>query len=185
MHRALALVVLAVLAPGCAYLDSNFRTVQPDAFYRSGQMSAPRLAEAIEDHHIATVINLRGASDESWYVEKLAVCDARGVAHYDLDWTKRRIPEPESLAAYVTLLQAADRPLLVHCQGGTHRTGVASAVYILLEGGDVLQAREEFGIFFDDAPIGELLDLYEGSPLPFADWVLTDYPALWQAEQAD
>ena len=185
MQRVLALVILATVAPGCAYLDSNFRTVQPDAFYRSGQMSAARLAKAIEDHGIATVINLRGASDEPWYVEELGVCDAAGVAHYDLDWTKRRLPEPESLAAYVTLLQTADRPLLVHCQGGTHRTGVASAVYILLQGGDVPRAREEFGFFFDDAPIGELLDLYEGSPLPFADWVRIDYPALWEAEQAD
>jgi protein tyrosine phosphatase (PTP) superfamily phosphohydrolase (DUF442 family) len=182
---ALACIVLAVVnLPGCAYLDSNFRTVEPNAFYRSGQLTATRLAQAIEDHGLATVINLRGATDDAWYLEEVTTCASYDVAHRDLDWSMHRLPAPESLAEYVGMVQTAGRPMLVHCQGGTHRAGIASAVYVLLHGGDLDQARRQLDMFFGDAPIGHLLTLYEGSDLAFADWTAAEYPQLYAAHEA-
>jgi protein tyrosine/serine phosphatase len=163
------------------YIDDNLRTVEPGRFYRSGQMPDTRLGETIRRHDVKTVINLRGENpDEAWYRNEVAVCEALGVAHHSFKWSKNRLPDPESLAEFVGLCNDAQSPILVHCQGGTHRSGVASAIYQLLEGRDIATARGEFHLFFNDAPIGQVLDLYEGSKLPFDEWVLREYPSLYE-----
>ena len=175
------LVLLAVLAQGCHYLDYNYRAVEDGAFYRSGQMPARRLDQAITKDGIGTVINLRGETpDEDWYAAELAVCDERNVAHHDLDWTKSALPEPDSLAQLLEWYRTETPAILVHCQGGTHRSGIASACYLLEKGEDLETARGQLDIFFNDAPIGQLLDLYEGSTLPFGEWVITEYPSAYE-----
>ncbi|MBX7255642.1 MAG: tyrosine-protein phosphatase [Candidatus Hydrogenedentes bacterium] len=163
----------------CAYLDHNFRTVEAQTLYRSGQLPASRLEKAIEDDGIRTVISLRHPDPDSrWYREEREACERHDVAHFDLPWSKEKLPEPESLAQFVKWCLSAEKPILVHCQGGTHRSGVASAVYLLLQGKTVDEARKQFGPFFDNAPIGTLLDLYDGSK-PFAEWVNADYPRVY------
>ena len=171
----------AAFTGGCAYLNHNLRAVEPGVFYRSGQMPANALERTLHRHDIDTVVNLRGPSGERWYALEREVCTAAGAAHVDFDWSSQRLPEPESLAEYVALLEAQDGPMLVHCQGGTHRSGIAAAVYVLLHGGTVDDARKQLDIFFGNAPIGQLLDLYEGSERPFAEWISEDYPALYAA----
>ena len=191
MHKptcCLTLALVPLLAIGCAHMDDNFRPVEENVFYRSAQMRGGRLGEAIRDHGIATVINLRGVSDEPWYVEETAVCDAFGVRHVDFKWSMRKLPDPESLAAYVDLVEQNEGPVLVHCQGGIHRAGTASAIYVLMHGGTPDESREQFGFYFYNAPIGDLVTLYEtrGDGRPFAEWVKADYPAVyagWTARQ--
>jgi protein tyrosine/serine phosphatase len=184
-HVALRLALVGVLAGAgaCAHLDDNLQTIETGQAYRAGQMDDARLAATLRRHDIRTVVNLRGASDDSWHTEEKAVCAAFGVAHHDLEWTMKRLPPPESLAAYIRIVEQAERPILIHCQGGTHRSGVAAAVFELLRDATVDEARDQFGFFFNNAPIGELLTLYEGSDKPFADWVRQDYPALHAQRQ--
>lgn len=181
------MVVLWLVLPGCLLVNDNLRTVDRGQFYRSGQMDQATLARTIRRHDIKTVINFRGVNpDEAWYRDEVAVCDALGVTHHDFKWSKNRLPEPDALAAYVRVVMTADRPILAHCQGGTHRSGVGAACYVLLETGDVEKARKQIDIlFFNDAPIGRLLDLYQGSAKPFDRWVLEEYPALYEATQQD
>ncbi len=165
----------------CVYLDHNFRAVEPGQFYRSGQMPDHRLGRFVNEHGIRTVVNLRGASaGQDWYDDEIALCSALGAAHYDLDWSMSRLPEPASLAKLVQILESADGPVLVHCQGGTHRAAIASASYRLLNGESVDDARDEIGLFFNDAPIGKLLDLYEQDGGDFATWVVERYPARYK-----
>ena len=179
-------IMLPLAATGCTHLADNVRVVDDDAFYRSGQMSGRHLAATIEHYGIRTVINFRGVHpEEQWYRTERDVCAEHDVAHHDLEWSMNALPTPESLAQYLAWIEAADRPILVHCQGGTHRAGVASACYLLQQGADVDTARGQFGIFFGDAPIGELLDLYQDSALPFAEWVETQYPARYDEATQD
>ena len=180
------LLLLGLFAPACHHLDYNFREVEPGAFYRSGQMPGWRLERAITNHGIGTVINLRGsAPEEDWYITERAVCARRGAAHHDLDWTMRALPTPESLAQLLAWYRTEEPAILVHCQGGTHRSGVASACYLLDKGASLDTARDQLGVFFNDAPIGAVLDLYAGSSLPFAEWVETQYPRAYAEAAAD
>ncbi len=174
-------LVLLSVAPACLYLDHNFRAVEKGAFYRSGQLDDRHLSAVIAEHSIATVINLRGSNPEQkWYQSERRVCADHGVVHHDLRWSKDKLPTPESLAQFLAWVDTSEQPILVHCQGGIHRTGVASACYLLHHGADLDTARGQLGIFFGDAPIGQLLGLYEGSPLSFSEWVRTEYPEVYE-----
>lgn len=178
-----AVVMVALGVPLWIYFPGhNFRTVEEDAFYGSRQMGAKALESAVEKYGIQTVINLRGTNPGTpWYDDEVAVCRKHGVAHEDFGWSKGRLPDPESLARFVGLLETGKKPFLAHCEGGTHRTGVAAACYMLFKGADTATARKQFGPFFNDAPIGRLIDLYEGSGMPFKQWVREVYPAQYES----
>lgn len=163
----------------------NFRTVEEGSFYGSRQMGGRALESAIEERGIRTVINLRGENPGSdWYDEEAAACARAGVTLVNLGWSQGSLPEPASLARFVEVVESGEGPFLAHCAGGTHRTGVAAAVYLLLKGESVETARKQFRLGFNDAPIGQLLDLYEGSPLPFKQWVMEVYPRVYAESKA-
>ncbi len=173
----LLLIVALLPLTGCPSINWHFLTVEEGAFYRSAQMSGGLLKAVIKRLDIKTIINFRGANpDEEWYQDEIAACEELSVAHYDFSWSMSNLPDPESLARYVSLVDDVERPILVHCAGGTHRAGVAAAVYLLCKGATVDEAREQFGLFFNDAPIGTLLDLYKGADMPFHQWVEQEYP---------
>ena len=177
----LSLLLLPTLLQSCSVVRSNLQTVEPGQFYRSGQMAGFKIDAVANRFDIKTMINLRGEQpDESWYRSEIAACERNDVQHYDLQWSMRKIPPPDSLIQLIELIKAEPRPILVHCQGGVHRAAIASAVYRLLRGDTVDEAREELGLFFMDAPIGELLDLYDESK-PFEQWVREDYPTIYEA----
>jgi len=178
-----ALAFAALAGSGCAVFNHNLRAVEPGAFYRSGQMPSGTLARTLCRHGIRTVISLRGAAPgEDWFRNEQAACAAQGVAHHSLGWSKSALPDPESLHVFMDLCRESEGPVLVHCQGGVHRSGVASAVFVLLHDGPISNARGELGLLFGDAPIGRLLDLYEGSGLSFADWASREYPGIYEKE---
>lgn len=174
---AIALIVFGAVA-WQYFVNHNWRTVEEGAFYGSRQMSGAAFESTIREYGIRTVVNFRGAHPgDAWYDEEVAACKRAGAAHADFAWSRNSLPEPESLAAFVALLETGEKPFLAHCQGGTHRTGAAAACYELWRGKDTATAREQFGPMFKDAPIGKIVDLYEGSGMPFAKWVREVYPA--------
>lgn len=182
----IALVAIFLAGPVIYYFPLyNFRVVDAGAFYGSRQMGGRALESAIKKHGIRTVINLRGENPGSdWYDAEAAACELAGVALVNLGWSQGSLPEPESLARFVEVIETGEGPFLAHCAGGTHRTGVAAAVYLLLHGADVPTARKQFRVGFNDAPIGQILDLYEGSAIPFRQWLLEVYPGVYEVMKA-
>lgn len=180
-----AAVILAV--PILYYFPGyNWRTVEKGAFYGSRQMGGPALERTIKKYGIKTVVNLRGENPGSdWYDAEVAACERAGVTLANFGWSKNSIPSPESLAKFIELMESDQGPFLAHCQGGTHRTGAAAACYELLRGKSVEEARKQFGPMFNDAPIGQLVDLYEGNSLPFKQWALEIYPALYEQQKKE
>lgn len=177
------LAALALAAPLWMYFPGhNFRVVEAGAFYGSRQMGARALEAAIKKYNVRTVLNLRGPNaGAGWYDSEVAVCQRLGVAHEDFAWSKGHVPDPESLRRFVQALETGKRPMLAHCEGGTHRTAVAAACYLLLKGADVATARKQFGVMFKDAPIGQLLTLYAPeASMPFGQWARDRYPALYK-----
>ena len=53
-----------------------------------------------------------------------------------------------------------------------------------MRGESLDEAREQLARRFNNAPIGRLLGLYEGSSEPFIEWTGQTYPMLYQAEVA-
>lgn len=170
------------------FAQYNWRTVEEGVFYGSRQMTGPALEDAFAHYGIRTVVNMRSEqTDVEWYDTEVAVCAAHDVNHVNFGWSKNSLPDPESLLRFLDLMDKGEPPFLVHCQGGTHRTGTAAAAFLLNKGATPEVAREQFTLGFNDAPIGDLVALYEGSPLSFRTWVETDYPTLyedWKAKRA-
>jgi hypothetical protein len=142
-------LVLAAAAVGAAgwALGDNFATVLPGRVYRSAQLSAAGLHDRIARLHLRAVLNLRGANPgEDWYDEECELAAHEGVKHYDLATDSEYPPTPEDLHELIGVLDHCERPLLIHCQSGIDRTGVAAAVCVLLgEGGSPALAHGQLG----------------------------------------
>jgi protein tyrosine/serine phosphatase len=111
-------------------LTGNIHTVEPGALYRSAQLGESALTDVIDDYHIRSVINLRGADPQaSWYRSEIAVSRARGVLHYDLPLSANNLVDPGTLAKIAALLRQAPKPVLIHCQSGADRSGLVAAIY--------------------------------------------------------
>lgn len=113
-------------------LFDNFHTVEPGALYRSGQLSAQKLAKYIQKLGIKSIINLRGKNaDKRWWQEEQACAKRFGVHHYNIAMSARRFPYKQELIQLLQLYDHAPRPMLIHCQGGSDRTGEAAALWVL------------------------------------------------------
>jgi len=119
----------------------NFRVVEPDVLYRSGQMSASGLASTVEQYGIKTVISLRELRDDgkpSPDSDEVTFCHEHGVRHVILSPAKwvgvdgGPAPVEPNVAAFLKILDdPASRPVLVHCFAGIHRTGGYVSLYRL------------------------------------------------------
>ena len=133
--RALAVAAVLVLALGLylggLHLTGNFHTVIAGELYRSAQLEP----DQIEAHHaregIASILNLRGPGPgQEWYDAEIATSTRLGITHADFGMSARRILEPEKVQELIALMQRLPKPLLIHCQAGADRSGLASALYL-------------------------------------------------------
>jgi tyrosine-protein phosphatase SIW14 len=159
------LLTLGVIVGGpvgyAAYRSANyrsFRAVEPGVLYRSGQMSQSGLERVLTDYGIRTVITLRdpavSGKEPDWGEEEF--CQKRDVKYIRIApqhwWSADGGPAPAD-AGVQTFLHvmddAANRPVLIHCFAGVHRTGAYLAVY-----------RMEFEHWSNERAIEELRATY-------------------------
>jgi protein tyrosine/serine phosphatase len=142
---------------------SGVSEVVPGKLYRSGQLTAHGLELAIADYGLRTVVNLRGEDPDPELgggEREREFCAARGVryVHLDVDpyqpglYPSRDHPErpqPEFIQEFLaTMSDSANWPVLIHCAGGKHRTGLLVGSYrISAQGYGAAQASAEMMSF--------------------------------------
>jgi protein tyrosine/serine phosphatase len=115
---------------GALQYEGNFHAVEEGAFYRSAQLTKGELQQAVRDHGIKAVLNLRGAHPgEAWYDDEVAVSNALGVKHYDYGLSAHRRVTEKQIDDLLAIVRDAPKPLLVHCKSGADRAGLVSALY--------------------------------------------------------
>jgi protein tyrosine/serine phosphatase len=128
--------VVAALAGGWAgylRLSGNFHPVDEGVIYRSGQLSGAQFASRIQEKHIRTIINLRGNnSGRPWYDDEMKASAAAGVQHINFPISAGRELTDDQVSKLAVFLKESPRPILIHCEGGADRSGLASALYKLL-----------------------------------------------------
>jgi protein tyrosine/serine phosphatase len=116
---------------GALHLTGNFHEVVPGRFYRSGQLTPATLGRFIDQYDIRTVINLRGpAPKRAWYQDEVATTREHGAEHIDFRMSAGRKLTPDQSFQLIALMRNAKGPILVHCHGGSDRSGLASLLYL-------------------------------------------------------
>lgn len=135
MRRA-SIGLFGLLALGGTYLGAlqltgNFNTVVAGEFYRSGQLAPTQIANYTKRYGIKTIINLRGDNTGSaWYDTEVAEARRLNVTHVNFGISARRELTGPQAAALIDLMKNAEKPILIHCQAGADRSGLASALYL-------------------------------------------------------
>jgi protein tyrosine/serine phosphatase len=151
------IIVLAVSAGGWAgflQLTGNIHAVSEGAVYRSAQLNGERLAVTLKQYQIKSVINLRGDSvGDEWYTNELNVTAAQGAVHYDIGMYAKQEPDTATVKRIFEVLRTAPRPLLIHCNSGSDRTGLVAAIYEhFVEGRSADEAAAQLSFRFGHFP---------------------------------
>ena len=147
----LAVFVFIIISLALTYwsLKDNIHVVIPHQIYRSAQLSGPGFETLIKSKHIRTILNLRGPHPgEQWYDDEVLASRKLGVRHVDLELHAYALPPAKKLRQLVYDLQHLPRPLLVHCMGGSDRTGLASAIALILNGDSLKIAKQQYSPYY-------------------------------------
>jgi hypothetical protein len=185
------LALAAALYAGYVLAGPNFHTVLPGFVYRCAQPSEEDLARLIRKYGIRTVVNLRGLDLEPWYTAESRVTNRLNVCQEDIGFSSGRLPSVPTLRQLVEAVDGTDCPILFHCHKGADRTGMASAIALLLKSDAPLrEARAQLGPRYGHLPLGRtahidrFFDLYEEwlgarglthTPAAFRRWALQEY----------
>ena len=130
-------IAVAVLGIGSevvrVYGGNNLHAVIPGKVYRSSQPSAEHLREMSEKYGIKTVLNLRGVTPwDSWYQEESRGSHELNLSQEDVTMSAQAMPAPAELRRVIDVFDHTEYPVVLHCKQGADRTGLVSAVALLL-----------------------------------------------------
>ena len=129
---------------------------------------AHQFSHYIKKYHIKSLLNLRGVhAKATWYHEEIAAAKHLQVKHYDLTMGAKGLTSIQNLRTLAHIIQTSPKPLLMHCWRGSDRTGLASAMTLILLADDVplskvkRQASWHYGAIASDS-VGKVeLHYYE------------------------
>jgi len=162
----------------------NFAEITPGA-YRSNHPTRERM-EHYAQLGITTIVNLRGPNKLAPYNFEVEACRDLGLELIDIPLSARRAAPRERMLELVDLLCNLPTPFLLHCKSGADRTGLASALYLMLvHDVPVEQAKRQLTIrhvhlnFTQTGILDYIMWVYEQrnarSPIGFRDWIATEY----------
>ena len=102
--------------------------------WRSNQPSARDL-DRLAKMGLKTVLNLRGATKQSFYLFEAEACQRLGLTLIDLSLSARQAPPRSRLLKLIEILDTAETPMLIHCKSGADRTGLAAAIWRMEKAG--------------------------------------------------
>ena len=129
----LAALVMFVAEVLRVFVGSNFDCVVAGRCYRAGQPTPTFLESVQRTHGIKSIINLRDENeDDAWYREEKAAAERLGLKLVNAGLCGDEMTPADDFRKVVKLIAAAPEPMLIHCASGSDRTGLASAVFLLI-----------------------------------------------------
>ena len=168
-------------------LWDNFAEVIPGRIYRSNHPTPARLAAVKRRLGIRTLVNLRGHRECGSDALSRDASKSLGLIHIDRSFESRGAPHRDRILDLAEIAKTLVEPVLIHCKSGADRAGLASGLFILMNGGTSAQALAQLSWRFDHINHSRtgILDAFfmlyareaEGRK-PFLDWVRDDYDEL-------
>ena len=134
------IIILLIIAAATLLFDhfhiNNFRTVEPGVFYTSGQPSGMDYTRLFYSYHIATIVNIRPASerrDKNWRNEEIVCTRNNGINYIEMPIEKADyFPDKQTQEQFLTLMADKNKlPVLLH--GGRNDKRVAMLVAVWME----------------------------------------------------
>ena len=154
--RIICLAALTILvgagALACTFFRNypahHFAVVKAGVLYRSGQPDSLGWWDILDDYGIKTIVSVRELEpDAAWFQLEDKVCRERGISlvRIPLQYVK-----DDYVARFMEIVnRPGARPVLIHCEAGSVRTGVIVAAYRMLEDGwsyaRAVEEADEFG----------------------------------------
>jgi protein tyrosine phosphatase (PTP) superfamily phosphohydrolase (DUF442 family) len=150
-----------------------------------GNQPAPGDVAGLAAMGIRTIINFRGKNQWGSYLLEAEACAVHGITLVNGRLYSSTAPKPAEIHAALDLIEAAEKPVFMHCKSGADRAGLAAALYLLAQGADPAEAARQLswkrahlrisrtGIL--DAFIAAYAEAHEKTGIGFLDWVDTEY----------
>ncbi len=149
----------------------NLGVVDPGKVIRSAQPTA-RLNAWLDEYHVKSILNLRGGSSADWWYDaEVRSAQDHHVAFFDWPLSATRRPRRRELLTLIDILNGCSYPLLIHCKSGADRTGLATALYLMVQRQEPPELAERaFSLDFGHIPFAGPEHLHE--PLnEYAQWL--------------
>jgi protein tyrosine/serine phosphatase len=174
----------------------NTRSRVSDELWRSSQPLPYQIASA-KRAGIKTIVNLRGASQNPFYLLEEEACRRHGLTLVNFVVYSRDVPARETLHEAKAMFDGLDYPALIHCKSGADRAGLMGALYLMLrKGRPVEEALSQLSLAYGHVRQGKtgMLDYFleryrddnAEEPQTFLDWADTkfDRPAIMKGFHA-
>lgn len=136
------------------FFNNRFDSVVEGRIYRSAQLSGDDLTDIIKGKDIRSILNLRGRWEEHWYEKEKAISEKNNIRLYDVRISPHKLPDFHKLSSILDILVNSEKPLLIHCQRGVDRTGLVSAIALLMEKDPPLsRVKEQFSLRYGVLPV--------------------------------
>ncbi len=148
----------------------HFHVVEPGVLLRCGQPRVRDLIHVQATHGLRAVFCARGGTRHPlrgrWFRLQRRWCAANGVRLIHVPFSDAAAPTADVFEQFLQAVDdPANRPLLVHCEQGFHRTGVLCAAYRVRRQGwpiaDALAELERLGYEVQRDKRRPLLDALE------------------------
>jgi protein tyrosine phosphatase (PTP) superfamily phosphohydrolase (DUF442 family) len=175
-------VLPLLLLASCA----NLHVVEQGVFYRSAQPGQRQLETWIDKYHLKTVVSLRGGSPRKnrGLIASRTAAENKGIRFIHHKMKARRYPTKAELLGLWKIFAEGEYPMLVHCESGIDRSGLASGLYLLWRNDDLDQAEEQLDFFpywhtgwFGSYKLDRVFEMYRPfhGKLSFPEWVEKEY----------
>jgi len=171
MKKIMTMLVLVMIGCGPIQVVDSTAAGQP-MLVRSPQPDYKDLVELERLYQIKTIINLRGEeTSEEWYQEELRFAGEHNIRLISIALSGRSAPTSYDLQLiFGAIDNPANWPILIHCQGGIHRTGLVVALHRIANQhwSNELAIAELYDNYFrwtilDRSDVVDFLEFYAGS----------------------
>jgi protein tyrosine/serine phosphatase len=149
----LSLVLGVGLYLGYLQLSGNIHTVIANQVYRSEHLSVKHLKQVVQEKSIQTILDLSPIDNLK---DEEAMASQNQVTYLYFPLQAMGMTSFRDLKQLTDIIRGAKKPLLIHCKSGSDRTGLASAVALILDDRSVSQAMQQvefvrYGIMNDQS----------------------------------
>lgn len=118
----------------------HFAVVEPGVLLRCGQPRVRDLETIRQRHGLKTIVCARGGTRHPlrgrWHRHETAYCERAGIRLVMMPFSDARSPDLAIFDRFLEIVRAPEnRPVLVHCEQGIHRTGILCAAHRVALGG--------------------------------------------------